>query len=251
MLTNDPAEAALMAAVCAAPPDDDPRVAYADWVERNAGDEGVARAEYIRGTIRAYRNDNELEDRRTVRLLTEARKTSWSNGVTSLNVSLHRFVRGFVASIRADAQALLKHGTEIASRGPLQYVGVNSGARGCLRELLHAPWMEHVFSLDLGKNDLTDDDARVLAESGRSGLRWVNLDENPMTMQAAEVMAAATKAGKFPELHTLHLPLPIYDDQEGGFTVWRPPAGLALRDKYGELPWLTPRPAAVSGFHYA
>lgn len=251
MLTTKPQEeATLMAAVCADPPNDEPRLAYADWAERNAGDEGVARAEYIRETVRLYR-DNQLESETSIRLRTPQRKQAWANGVQSLGVPIFHYVRGFVASVRATTSVLLQHGTEIAVRCPLQYVSVAGGANGHVAALLKAPWMKHVISLDLGNNELTDNDVHLLAESGLSELRWVNLDQNSITMQAAEEMAAATAAGRFPELHTLHLPLPIYDDDEGGFTVWRPEAGITLRQKYGELAWLNPRPPGLRGDLYA
>jgi uncharacterized protein (TIGR02996 family) len=258
MMTGDPAEAALMQAVCSQPSEDEPRIAYADWVARNAGDEGAARADFIRRTIRSFRVEQQLEDDTSHDLLTAARKAAWSNGVAALGLNMYHFVRGFVGNARADAATLLRIGNDLAARCPLEYVGVFRGAKAGLAELLRAPWMTHVFSLDLGGNDLTDDDVHLLADSGLSGLRWVNLDDNPVSIKAAEDMAAATAAGRFPELHTLHLPLDIYDDVEGGsgmapvqMTVFRPDEGTRLRARYGELAWLVPRPPGLRGALHA
>ena len=58
-------------------------------------------------------------------------------------------------------------------------------------------------------------------------------------------MAAATVAGRFPELHTLLLPFELHDEVEGAVTVFRPAHGVALRATYGELPWLRPRPPGL------
>jgi hypothetical protein len=107
--------------------------------------------------------------------------------------------------------------------------------------------MKHVFALDLSGNELTDEDVRLIVDS-RVSLRFLSLTDNPITLLAAEEMAAATAAGHFPELHTFYSDLNIYDSLEGGgyamdpiaTLVERPPAGLHLREKYGELPWLTP-----------
>ena len=210
--------------------------------------------------IRAYRVDKEVNDPTSVDILTPARRIAWSNGIDAIGVDHYQYVRGFVAYIVARSEIWLANGNEIADRCPLQYLSVNGGAKPVLRDLLQAPFMKHVMSLDLSRNDLDDNDVRLLADSGLSGLRWLSLGRNPLTPAAAEVMAAATP-GRFPELHTINFPETvgdIYDDTEGGYgahaipsIVHRPEAGIRLRAKYGDLKWLTPRPPGLSGYLYA
>lgn len=248
MITSDPAEAALMAAVCAAPADDAPRLAYADWAERAAGAEGAARAAYIRRTVKLY-HQHQLDDIAALALLTDARKASWSNGVDGLGLLHHDFVRGFVAYVIADAGPLLA--SDVAARCPLQYLVVRRGAKDRLAELLAAGWMQDMISFDLANNGLTDGDAQTIARSDLRGLRWLSLDRNPVTWAAVETLAAATAAGQFPELHTLSLPFDIYDQGEGDLVTFRPELGKRLRATYGDLAWLTPRPAALGGALFA
>lgn len=252
MISGDPAEAALMAAVCAAPADDEPRLAYAAWAE-HAGSEGVQRADHIRRTIRLFRDRRELDNATTVRLLTPDRRAAWSNGVDGLGLLHYEFVRGFVASVLADATPLLA--TDIASRCPLQHVAVRQGGQVELAALLRATWMDQLVSLDLGRNGLTDADVHLIIGRGLPGLRWLNVDRNPISFAAVEALAAATVAGKFPELHTLLVPFNIYDEvEEAGsiqVTVFRPDRGTTLRATYGELPWLSPRPAGLGSSLYA
>lgn len=256
MITSDPTEAALMAAVCAAPADDEPRLAYAAWAEQAAGTEGVARADHIRRTTRLYRDQHQLDNATTVSLLTTARRATWSNGVDRLDLLHHEFVRGFVASVLADAAPLLA--SDVAARCPLQYVAVRRGAQAELRRLLDAPWLPQLVSLDLGRNELTDADVQMIADRGLPGLRWLNLAGNPFSFATVEALAAATVAGKFPDLHTLLLPFELYDEVEGGtglapiaMTVFRPERGVVLRATYGDLPWLTPRPPGLGSGLYA
>ena len=256
MISTDPTEAALMAAVCAAPHDDEPRLAYADWAARAGGAEGIARADYIRRTIRRYRDQQELDDDTALRLRTPARTAAWANGVDRLELLHHDFVRGFVGYVLADAAPLLR--ADVATRCPVEYVCVRRGAKAELANLLRAPWMTQFMSLDLGKNDLTDDDVHRIAASDLRGLRWLNLDGNPVSFGAVEALAAATAIGHFPELHSLLLPFDIYDEVEGGrgmtpiqLTVFRPEAGTRLRATYGDLPWLTPRPPGLRSALYA
>jgi uncharacterized protein (TIGR02996 family) len=245
MMTNSPAEATLMDAVCSNPADDAPRLAYADWVEHNAGGEGGVRADYIRRQIRAFRMDHQISDTTTVEIATPARKAAWSNGDDALGVRWYQFVRGFVAYVRTDATTLMRIGKELVTRCPIEYLGVDRGAKDCLSALLHAPWMQQVFAIDLGGNDLDDADLRLIATSGLD-LRYLGIDGNPVTEQGIEALAAATAAGKFPELHTVLTDLPILDTTEGGGFAMDPvprvvgysELGARLRQTYGDLAWL-------------
>ena len=47
----------LLAAICANPDEDTPRLAFADWLQEQGGKENILRADYIRGAIRLAREE--------------------------------------------------------------------------------------------------------------------------------------------------------------------------------------------------
>jgi uncharacterized protein (TIGR02996 family) len=228
----------LMEAVCRDPADDAPRLAFADWAEGN-GD--AARAEYIRRSLALFQK-GEIEDASTLALRTPERKIAWSNGIDALGLDMYHYVRGFVASIHCDAGKFVAEADQIARRCPLQYLHLLRGAPPLLAKIL--PRLGNVLSLDLGRNQLGDDDVALLAQADLPDLKWLNLDRNPLTIRAVEMMAQA--ASRFPNLHTLHFPSSvgdIYDDIEGGtgayplaVTVHRPPEGARLRSRARSTP---------------
>jgi uncharacterized protein (TIGR02996 family) len=132
-------QAAILAAICADPEDDTPRLAYADWLDERGRREDHLRAAFIRAQIELARmpEDDENPDAALRRAEAElrvvepregsARWRSWtapfcrlprSSGVTGRSIQLG-FVRGFPAYAFAGPALFLKLGAALFEVGPM------------------------------------------------------------------------------------------------------------------------------------
>jgi uncharacterized protein (TIGR02996 family) len=95
-------EAALLAAMAAAPDDDTPRLVYADWLEENGQPE---RAELIRLQCRPA--DDTAAHARAEELL-QAHRAAWDRPLRLLKGEVH-YRRGFPHFLKADFALIVKH----------------------------------------------------------------------------------------------------------------------------------------------
>lgn len=116
LLTTNPEEAALMAAIIADPTDDAPRLALADWYMENGHEE---RGEQISVMIE-HGKEVELQHTSTdwyFSLFAEAYRSLLAKGLRG-----HRWKRGFLYSVLVAHHVWEKHAAEVLSSHPVEVV---------------------------------------------------------------------------------------------------------------------------------
>jgi uncharacterized protein (TIGR02996 family) len=254
-MTEDPI---LLAAVLAAPHDDAPRLAYADWLAGLPDEADQRRAEFIRLQIQLAREpfagpigaDPNVELVRRARWLQsdarerelrELRASAWAVPVAAL-VNGYAFDRGFIARVTLPAADFLANGDRLLALAPILHVEL-TGVAGKSAELFASPLLERVPALSLAANGLGDDDVRLLADSPHlAKLWWLDLSQNPIGRPGVEALAASRR---LPELIFVGLDNNPFDPRETvgleGFLivdVRLPAEGKALEAAHGYLPWL-------------
>lgn len=259
MLTADPEEKRLFAAVCAAPPDDAPRRALAAWYAAQSDEECRVYAEYIELALASQAEHvtkpNLTANYRMNDMLTDARKATWSNGVATI-AKTYNFHRGFVAMVRLPASVAVPSLTSLVAQCPLEHLDLVADAHDVWDALLAARETQQLESLVVSSNRLDDADfARFCERATMPRLHWLVLDDNPLTMAAAAALAKNT--ARFPRLSTVIWPSAIaaqlHDETEGGWaqgsvpvTVDRPASATAFRQQFGDLEWLASGPRSAN-----
>lgn len=135
-MTTD-TKAALLRAVCEAPGDDLPRLAYADWLEEYGGQAGELVAEYIRRSIGLYRGDRWNGRQALDAFEASVRETVATNhlwqGLTVRGASLGGVSRGFVRCATVHTRWLFGEDGRAAwlfRRAPIVQVIVGGGLGG-------------------------------------------------------------------------------------------------------------------------
>ena len=146
-------EAALLAAVIAAPEDDLPRLVYADWLDERGEGSDAARAEYIRLGVEYARTSPEMTDaanRAALKRLEELFATHGAAWFPAFQGRRHlfrsgrafrSFARGFPHRVSAQATKLLEVGDEMTRLGPVTSVRVGGTTPALLRCLVESPWV--------------------------------------------------------------------------------------------------------------
>ncbi len=147
---------ALLAAVCAAPDDDLPRLVFADWCDEN-GD--PARAEFIRTQITIAngakgQNLAKLQKRET-ELLTEHR-ARWTEHLQTFTDDFRedpiRFRRGFVEAISINDELLAEQGDELFRLAPIRTLLM--GDQDGFNDLPECDHLLRITTLDLAISSL-------------------------------------------------------------------------------------------------
>ena len=241
-------EEALSQAVLEHPDDDGPRLAYAEWAERQPEESVRARAAFIRADITILRMDDAAIDRgesyRPEKLFDQLRDRYgliWAGPIPKM-VQDYTFGRGFVEYIRISARGFLDRAAELFAIAPIQHVDL-TGVRDVTEELFASPYLSRLRSLGMDRCGLYDIHLQMLAASaGASGLGWLSLTYNHIDLEGIEAIP------KSPYLKKLR-----YVDFEGNPTnpgervatesgavieSWLPEPGKELESRYGYLPWL-------------
>jgi uncharacterized protein (TIGR02996 family) len=194
-------EDALIAAVCAAPEDDTPRLVCADWLDENGQTE---RAELIRVEVAIERLPADDPQRRA--LVWRARELHYHHERAfgaGLPRAVQRFTchfrRGFVARVCGSVAAFLKAGAALVRHFPLEQADL-SDLGGRVADLAAAPALGSLRGLRLDGNE--DPGAVELLDSPLLG--WLaHLDLDCAALDAA---GAARLAGKdrLAQLTSLH-----------------------------------------------
>ena len=241
----------LHAEVLPNPEADQPRIAYANAVQKTDPE----RAELIRVQLQlthsrrkglppldradAYTRESVLLDRH---------KDEWSKSVNGVRgVLFVRFLRGFVEQVRMSARDFLDHGDRLYARAPILHLDLVE-VKPHARELFQSPLLDRLHSLRLTRNQLGDDEARLLAASPHLGrLRWLDLTYNQIGQSGLEAICAGTG---IPSLRFLDFadnaaldPTPKIGETDPStneiVALEVPPAARELEARFGKKPWLS------------
>src|SRR5436305_326439 len=139
--------AALLAAVCAHPDDDTPRLVYADWLEEQGKPE---RAELIRVQCELAQIEGDdprrpdLEMRAGSLLL--AHGLAWVKEVPAWARKHVDFRRGFEDGVRVGLRTFLKNGAGLVRQSPITTLHVTN-IDGALDQLAECPYLAAVRDL--------------------------------------------------------------------------------------------------------
>jgi uncharacterized protein (TIGR02996 family) len=156
---------ALLAAVCAAPDDDLPRLVYADWCEENGQPE---RAEFIRVQIELTKGAKGKQlvklQQREKELLAE-HDAKWTEPFLELTDDFRedpiRFHRGFVEAISINDELLDEHGDELFRLAPIRTLLM--GDQDGFNDLHKCKLLLRITTLDLAVSSL---------DSGRGSVKF-------------------------------------------------------------------------------
>jgi uncharacterized protein (TIGR02996 family) len=237
----------LLQAVLDNPDDDAPRLAYADWCERQNDEPTRARAEFIQAQILVNHLD-EASDPFVPALLREQEQTlrsihqaAWAAAVAPL-VDDYVFNRGFVELASLSARNFLDRSTQLFSLAPVRHLDLN-GVREVAQELFASPQLLKIRSLRMNACSLDDDNLKLLAASeNASALRWLSLANNDIGLEGIAALAASPF---LKELVYLNLsgnpvdPVERYAHDNGNIVdQWLPESGEMLEARFGYLRWL-------------
>lgn len=251
-------EAELLADVIAAPFDDAPRVAFADFLDAQAGG-ASPRAEFIRLQLALMhpmtaappgastnpddeigRRMDYLQNQQREKALLTQHEAAWTANLRRA-ASEVRFDRGFAVSAVVEASAFVQYGQWLLQQAPIVHIELR-GVLPQLDAIVACPALAGVKALSLHGQGL-DDDAlvRLLASPHLGQLWWLELGSNSIGMKGADALAAAGLAGL---RYAGFRGNPIDPHETAGVDgqsiqdVALPPEGEALEGKHGFLPWL-------------
>ncbi|HEU4733845.1 MAG TPA: leucine-rich repeat domain-containing protein [Kofleriaceae bacterium] len=241
----------LLAAVCADPDDDAPRLAYAAAIAARE----PARAELIR--LQLARSADERTRGALVgaasareRTLLERHGDDWARPIDPFVRPTRRprpdpgwrFERGFVAFVRIDADTLASLGERLFQMAPIRHLDFDPGPP--LREALASPLLGRLRTLGLPACKLDDDDAVALAANPHlGGVRWLDLRDNEIGDAGVAALAASPLVRAIPIVLLAGNPGDPAEqyalDGDGSVAdSWLPAAGAALEARYDDVAWL-------------
>jgi uncharacterized protein (TIGR02996 family) len=166
--------AAFFSAILAAPHDDEPRLAYAHWLDERDDPLG----EFIRLQCQlerlalAHPLRLDLESRE--RELLGDHQTRWLGSIIP-TVHWAVFRRGFVEEVSLSTVNFLRHAGDLFELAPIHQVHLNA-VRDRMADLAGCRHLARLTYLDLSNNHLRDHGIRILAQSSYvSGLEGLNL----------------------------------------------------------------------------
>ena len=197
---------ALLAAVCADPDNDAPRLAFADWLDKNgeAAWAAVIRKQLVRipelADAPAYIRDACHGDIPKIIEAHEQVRRDLPPGVT-----FKRLVRGFPETIHADVDTFLEHADTLFARLPLRTLSTRAGD-GALPRLTDSPYLARLRGLVLSWHPLGADSMQRFGESPHAtNLR--SLEFNSLCDPASAV--ALVNSPLFPRLEELRWSCPL------------------------------------------
>jgi uncharacterized protein (TIGR02996 family) len=229
------------------PDDDAPRLAYADWCDRQTDEPTRARGEFIRAQITLSRHLDSLtyeewfDVSNREEQLRKSYRSVWAGDLAVL-VGDYTFNRGFIEFISLSARRFLEHATQLLTMAPILHLKL-SEVLTVLDELFESPYLRSIRSLDLERCGLLDDHIRKIAQSPvLEHLRWLSLAENNLGLGAAEALAESPLSKQLVYVSFYHNavdPGGLYAaDNEFIMDSWLPDEGKLLESRYGVLPWL-------------
>lgn len=249
-------EGALLAAICAEPEEDTPRLAYADWLDEHAGslpkakrESARLRAELIRVQCALFRmppeeedadsatSRVELENREAELLKNTNRRQAWAKPFgreVGVGRDAGRFIRGFARYASGTPGDYFAAGEALFDVSPVHEISCNWLDAASTNRLLALPWLGRVRRFYAHAN--FGDEAAV-AEKVFAAPSLANVED--LTLSAAEFVSPGGPVGNRPLAALRRLEL-----QGGG--NGRPdtlarlgellPADLRLRELYFSVP---------------
>ncbi len=210
-------EAALLAAIIAAPQDDLPRLVYADWLDERGEESDAAQAEYIRLEIELARADPGERPttgrggmgKRSAALLAR-HGAAWFPALSGRGDLLDRsggyidYWRGFPYRVTAPADRLLLVGDELTRCGLITSAKVRDLDGDLLGRLGESPWVGRLRGADLFPARMARPiDWGALADAPHLGdLEELELSGGTLSAEAARRLA---DADPLPRLYRLEL----------------------------------------------
>ncbi len=181
---------ALYAGICAHPDEDTPRLALADFLDEQGGDENVARADLIRTHCQLTREEpwsvpwRELRDRwRDISSnITMLAQTEWPSWLRHLKGRVRgwAFERGLVGHLTLFSKRFVSEGASYFEQDPVRsvkFVTLASTMGSVKPDVLFAcEHLARIAKLDFDGSELKDGDLNKLAASRHvKGVRWLGL----------------------------------------------------------------------------
>lgn len=200
---------ALFQSILAEPEDDATRLVYADWLEEHGGEEGQARAEFIRVQVELAKAG---EDDPRVKKLRAREKALWAEyreeWLKTLPAHLRkryvRFQRGFFEELNWPARSWAKHGAKLFGENPIYRVRLPEGVnRHEVGDLVVLPYLERARVLSLEGCTLHEPLKTLQILFGTpflSGLRRLVLRDCGITSRELGVLTASPLLGRLREL---------------------------------------------------
>lgn len=207
---------AFHAAICAQPDEDTPRLAFADFLQEQGGNENAFRAEYIRGAVRVAREEvwspawqaakaewDKLDHK--VRQRAAQRKLDWVAHLRGRVVAFE-FDRGFVGHVTVHSKRFVAEGEKFFSQDPIRsvkFVSLDAKAGSVpLAQLAACPHLSRIAKLALETTALGDSHLAMLGGSPHlAGLRSLAIAGN----YSYTPKALAKLLQDLPALDALHL----------------------------------------------
>ena len=241
----------LHAEILRNPDSDAARAAYADAIAAT----DPSRAELIRvqlQLIQSLRANGPLLDRSNgydrERQLLGTHKDAWIKRVAGVpGVKWAGLMRGFPEHVRMSARDFLDQGARLYGLAPIRHLSLDD-VKPHAREVFDSPLLARIRTLSLRKQQLGDDEARLLADSHQvRGLRWLDLAANAIGRAGLEALVASAN---LPELRVLdfagnaaHDPTPQVGETDiDSGEVLRleiTPEARALETRFGKRAWLS------------
>jgi uncharacterized protein (TIGR02996 family) len=149
---------ALLAAICAHPYDDTPRLAYADWLDEQGGKASRDRAEFIRLQIELHgKDDNPANTDKQIRVnaLQSRYYKKWSAPLIGRGGPLfgkHTFTnhsRGFIHRAGGTAKKWVANGDAVMRLAPITNASVDDLTDEYLKQLVASEWAKRLDTMEL------------------------------------------------------------------------------------------------------
>jgi uncharacterized protein (TIGR02996 family) len=200
MTTQD--EQAFMAAIVAAPDDDMPRMAFADWLDERGTEDDRARAALIRAQCRleylpSGRERRDLESE--VKTLLKSNEKRWTAGLRDAGLGHGAlFRRGFLDGLTMSPTTFMQRGEELFRLAPTLRSLRFPNAQSEVTDLAKSPFLGRLASVDLtlmctcGMCPI-EAEIRTLFRSKHAGqLRCLNLSRDRVTVEELRVLARSS-----------------------------------------------------------
>jgi uncharacterized protein (TIGR02996 family) len=255
-----PEEQALLDAVCADPYDNEPRLAYAAWLDKQTPPD--PQGLFIRASILCeHKSLSQLyvdaeqyaflraeADHSRLRYEYEA---DWKQSILQIAQDC-KLDRGLVAGVTIAADTFLARGAELMRMAPIVHVDFTQ-AKGLLPKLLACEALAKIRALSLSAQGLTSDDVALLASSDKlKNVWWLDLSLNDIDLDGVRAMAKSPNLGALRHCELSGNPGNVHERAgTEGYTVtnvWFPPEGRDLEEELGPIPWLHYHPATYDDF---
>lgn len=230
------------------PDEDEPRLAYAAWCDRQILVPSTsARGTFIRAQITLVRKRSTGtwdELHLAEHAANDARSEhgdAWDAPLRS-QVQRVEYDRGFVELIAMSPAAFRDRAAELRQQAPIRHLDL-TGVVEAGPEFWESEALAGIRSISMDRQELSDRDVAALARSPHlSELRWLSIQNNLLTEKSGLAMAASKGLGKLTYANFRGNP---YDptnqyshDGEIVGSIWLPPEGKRLEARHGPLPWL-------------